>query len=72
MAKKERTRLAYLIRLWHVHSEERMAWRASPEDAHSGEKKGFGDPAALAHSLANSVQGDFEGQPTSLKADSII
>ena len=47
MANKERTRLAYLIRLWQVHCEGQLVWRASLEDAHSGEKRGFGSPAAL-------------------------
>ncbi len=44
---KERKRLAYLIRLWQVNSEGQMVWRVSLEDAHSGEKKGFGDPSGL-------------------------
>ncbi len=47
MAKKESLQLAYLIRLWQVHCEGQMVWRASLEDAHSGEKKGFGNPAGL-------------------------
>jgi len=47
MAKKERMRLAYLIRLWQVHSEGQMVWRGSLEDAHSGEKRGFGNQAGL-------------------------
>ncbi len=47
MAKKEPIRLAFLIRLWQVHSEGQMVWRGSLEDAHTGEKRGFGDPAGL-------------------------
>ncbi len=47
MTKKEPVHLAYLIRLWQVHCEGQMVWRASLEDAHSGEKKGFGNPAGL-------------------------
>ena len=47
MVKKELTRLAYLIRLWQVHSEGQLVWRASLEDAHSGEKRGFGNLAEL-------------------------
>ena len=47
MAKKEPMHLAYLIRLWQVHCEGQMVWRASLEDAYSGEKRGFGNPAGL-------------------------
>ncbi len=47
MAKKESMRLAYLIRLWQVHSGGQLEWRGSLEDAYSGEKWGFGTPAAL-------------------------
>ncbi len=47
MAKKQPMHLAYLIRLWQVHSEGKTVWRASLEDAHSGEKRGFGSPAGL-------------------------
>ncbi len=47
MAKQECLHLAYLIRLWQVQCEGQLVWRASLEDAHSGEKRGFGDPAGL-------------------------
>ncbi len=47
MTKKEPLRLAFLIRLWQVRAEGRMVWRGSLEDAHTGEKRGFGDPAGL-------------------------
>ena len=35
--------LAYLLRLWRVGSEGEAAWRASLEDAHTGERHGFAD-----------------------------
>lgn len=47
MAKQELKHLAYLVKLWQVHSEGKKVWRASLEDAHTGEKRGFGDPAVL-------------------------
>jgi hypothetical protein len=31
----------YLLRLWQAHSGERVVWRASLEDVHSGERRGF-------------------------------
>jgi hypothetical protein len=37
----ERDYEAYLLRLWRVHSEGKIAWRASVENAHTGERKGF-------------------------------
>ncbi len=47
MTKKEPVRLAFLIRLWQVRSEGKLVWRGALEDAHTGEKRGFGDPAGL-------------------------
>ena len=47
MAKEEHQRLTYLIRLWQVRSDGKRVWRGSLEDAHSGAKRGFGDPAGL-------------------------
>ncbi len=47
MAKKEHLRLTYLIRLWQVNSEGQTVWRVSLEDAHSDEKRAFGDLSGL-------------------------
>lgn len=33
--------LAYLVRLWQFNQEGEKAWRASLEDAHTGESCGF-------------------------------
>ena len=41
MAIRKRRYLAYLLRLWQAGGEEEPAWRASLEDAHSGERRGF-------------------------------
>jgi hypothetical protein len=38
---------AYLLRLWRVGGEGEAAWRASLEDAHTGERQGFADLDAL-------------------------
>ena len=38
---------AYLLRLWRSGSEEGTEWRASLEDAHTGEMRGFGTADAL-------------------------
>lgn len=39
--------LAYLVRLWQVEDRGELAWRASLEDAHTGERRGFPDLASL-------------------------
>jgi hypothetical protein len=38
---------ALLLRIWRVEGEGQRRWRASIEDAHSGQRRGFSDPAAL-------------------------
>lgn len=40
---------AYLIRLWPVCSGGQTVWRASAEDAHTGERRAFAD---LSHLFA--------------------
>ena len=45
MAKQ--TYLTFLLRLWRLDGEDPGAWRASLEDAHSGERRDFSDLAAL-------------------------
>ena len=42
MSKGQRPYLSYLLRLWQVGSEGEGVWRASLEDPHTGECKGFG------------------------------
>jgi hypothetical protein len=34
---------AYLVRMWPVNSGGQTVWRASVEDAHSGERRAFAD-----------------------------
>jgi hypothetical protein len=45
MAKQ--TYRTFLLRLWPAASEGQGGWRASLEDAHSGERRGFSDLLAL-------------------------
>ena len=37
----ERDYVAYLLRLWRVSEDGKATWRASLENAHTGEHKGF-------------------------------
>jgi hypothetical protein len=48
--------LAYLLRLWRVGKEGEAAWRASLEDAHTGERQGFADLATLLAFLEAETQ----------------
>lgn len=47
--------LAYLVRLWQVDSAERSVWRASIEDPHTGERRGFGTLSQLFEFLRDRV-----------------
>ena len=46
MAEEQRY-LAYLVRLWAVHDNGDTVWRASAENAHTGERRAFADVAGL-------------------------
>ena len=41
MRERQRPYLAYLLRLWQVQEKGGIGWRASVENAHTGEKVGF-------------------------------
>ena len=43
--------LAFMVRLWTVHHDGELLWRASVEDAHSGERRAFADLAELVYFL---------------------
>ena len=42
MNAKSRPYIAYLLRLWRVAGTGQAVWRASLEDPHTGERRGFG------------------------------
>ncbi|MFN2186478.1 MAG: hypothetical protein ACK2UU_21050 [Anaerolineae bacterium] len=41
MTERQRPYLAYLLRLWQVRDKGQIGWRASVENAQTGEKVGF-------------------------------
>ena len=49
--------LAYLVRLWQVQDRGVFVWRASLEDAHTGERHGFSDVKSLFAFLAEQTAG---------------
>ena len=51
----ERRCFAYLVRLWTVHSNGDLVWRASVENAHTGERRAFADLAGLFDFLQAAV-----------------
>jgi hypothetical protein len=46
MVTERQNYLAYMLRLWQA-GEDRMAWRASLENAHTGTRQGFASLDAL-------------------------
>ena len=56
----EQRYLAYLVRLWTVHDNGDVVWRASVENAHTGERCAFADLAGLFEFL----QAATEQEPT--------
>ena len=47
MSEQERRYLSYLLRLWQIESKGQLVWRASLEDARTGERRGFAGIDAL-------------------------
>ena len=52
--------MAYLLRLWQVKDEGKTRWRASLENAHTGERKGFAGLDALFAFLRQQINDDVE------------
>jgi hypothetical protein len=49
MSGKKRRYISYLLRLWQVKSEGELVWRASLDNPHTGQRRGF---ASLAEMVA--------------------
>ena len=45
--KRRQHYLAYMLRLWQAGTDEGLAWRASLESPHTGERQGFADLETL-------------------------
>ncbi|MCL4489180.1 MAG: hypothetical protein M1570_13770 [Chloroflexi bacterium] len=57
MAKQPHPYWAFMLRLWQVRSGSAVAWRASLEDPHTGERKGFADLESLLAFLQERTAG---------------
>jgi hypothetical protein len=62
--------LAYLLRMWQVRNEGRIGWRASVENVHTGERRGFASLGELFTFLENEAGQIAKGQPTPDAGDS--
>ncbi len=51
----EQRYLAYLVRLWAVQGNGDVIWRASAENAHTGERRAFADVVELCNFLHSAV-----------------
>ncbi|MFN8444071.1 MAG: hypothetical protein U0175_25035 [Caldilineaceae bacterium] len=47
---------AYLLRIWLVEEESKLEWRASLENAHTGERQGFTTLARLTAYLESHTE----------------
>ena len=47
----ERRYVAFLVRLWSVHHNGELIWRASAENVHTGERHAFADLSRLCRLL---------------------
>jgi hypothetical protein len=57
---ENRQYLAYMLRLWQGNATETAVWRASLEDPHTGEQKGFADLESLFTFLKKQTDGAVE------------
>ena len=51
----ERRYVAFLVRLWSVHHNGELIWRASAENVHTGERHAFADLTGLFDFLRAAV-----------------
>ena len=57
MGEEEQRYKSYLVRLWQTESMGEWAWRASIENAHTGERRGFARLALLFQFLEEEAGG---------------
>ncbi|MBM3127445.1 MAG: hypothetical protein FJ009_02275 [Chloroflexi bacterium] len=69
MTTQETRYLAFMLRLWQVRDNDEMSWRASLEDPHTGERRGFASLEMLVAFLREQTRAEddqtFEVSETS-------
>jgi hypothetical protein len=63
MSGKGRRYISYLLRLWQTEDDGTLAWRASLESAHTGERQGFASLAELCAFLEQETAPVDEDEP---------
>jgi hypothetical protein len=58
MTTQEPRYLAFMLRLWQVRDNGEMVWRASLEDPHTGERRGFASLEMLVAFLREQTRDD--------------
>ncbi len=58
MTTQEPRYLAFMLRLWQVRDNDEFAWRASLEDPHTGERRGFASLEMLVAFLREQTRAD--------------
>lgn len=70
MGIREHRYLSYLLRLWQVKRNGEVIWRASLDNPHTGERRGFQSLAALMDFLSTQIQEeDDKDQSNLIKAE---
>ena len=64
MSSEQRSYLSYLLRLWQTRGGDEWVWRASLEDPHTGERKGFASLTDLFTFLEQEIGHRALGQTT--------
>jgi len=57
LSHKHRQYVSYLLCLWRADGDEAVAWRASLQDPHTGQRIGFADLRHLFEFLVEQTQG---------------
>jgi hypothetical protein len=63
MSKALRGYRSYLLRLWQAQVNGQLVWRASLENPHSRERRGFANLVDLFTYLASEIGDTVQGQP---------
>ena len=66
---EEGRRLSYLLRLWQTEQEKALVWRASLQNAHTGERQGFAGLAELYVFLEQATAAANGRKPSSPRGD---
>ncbi|MFN2154412.1 MAG: hypothetical protein ACK2VA_09365 [Anaerolineae bacterium] len=72
MSERQRRRMSYLLRLWQAEHKGALVWRASLEDAHTGERRGFANLADLYASLEQETAAASKESPPNPRRKEVV